>query len=76
MISSKKHEVVALTWRTKSSPAPPRYTKMSYFMAVRYLPFYLAVMDDSLSVHLQVNIWKVAKQTKLSRLWVCLFNVL
>lgn len=32
MISSKKHEVIALTQCTKSSPAPPHYTKIPYFM--------------------------------------------
>lgn len=32
VISSKKHEVVALTLRHKTRPPPPHYTKMSYFM--------------------------------------------
>lgn len=70
MISSKKHELVALSQCTKSSPAPPRNAKISYFMqwAVPFFfffaPIYLAIMDSSLSVHLVVKIWKVAKQAR------------
>lgn len=32
MISLKKHEVVALSPRSKSSAAPPRHAKITYFV--------------------------------------------